>query len=157
MMLITEAVLPTHHGHASGVRRDMITLAAQPRSVRSARAYVTRVLDDWGLGALGEDVALVVSELVTNAVEASATLWPVVTPLHVCLSAGARWLLLAVADASPRLPLWCSPDDDAERGQGLAVVEALSARWGWHPVTWPGLIKAVWAEFKIGQEGRMCD
>ena len=27
------------------------------------------------------------------------------------------------------------------------MVEALSTRWGWHRVGWPGLVKVVWAEW----------
>jgi len=36
-------------------------------------------------------------------------------------------------------------------GRGLLVAEALPARWGWHPVAWPGLTKVVWAEWPISE------
>ena len=145
--------VPPSYGRCTGRRHnhDVTMLPALPPSVRSARAHVTSVLHDWGLGRHGEDVTLVVSELVTNAIEAAALL-SVPGSLSVCLASDAHWLMVAIADASPRFPLWLSPDDAAESGRGLAVVDALSVRWGWHPVTWPGLIKAVWAEFWISQE-----
>ena len=38
---------------------------------------------------------------------------------------------------------------DAERGRGLALVEALSSRWGWHPVSITGLTKSIWAEWHL--------
>jgi hypothetical protein len=46
-----------------------------------------------------------------------------------------------------RFPLRLLADGDAVGGRGLAVVEALSSRWGWHPVSRPGLVKVVWAEW----------
>jgi anti-sigma regulatory factor (Ser/Thr protein kinase) len=141
-----EPVPPSHHGCHAGRRYEVVTLPAQPRSVPSARAHVTQVLHEWGLAAMGEDAALIVSELVTNAITASAS------PLQLCVAADERWLLVVVSDASPRYPLRPGADPDAEGGRGLAAVEALSARWGWHPVTWNGLSKAVWAELTIPNE-----
>lgn len=135
-------MLPVHHGRAADRRRGcVIKLPPEARSVPSARAHLTRVLHDWGLDPLADDAALVVSELVTNAVEASAR------PLHVCLSAGPGWLVVAVADDGRCYPVRACPDGDAAGGRGLLVVEALSARWGWHPVVLPGLAKVVWAEW----------
>jgi hypothetical protein len=40
-----------------------------------------------------------------------------------------------------------APNPDAERGRGLALVEAFSNRWGWHQTTMNGLLKVVWAEW----------
>lgn len=142
-------VLPVHHGRAADRRRGyVVKLPPEARSVPSARAHVARVLHDWGLDPLADDVALAVSELVTNAVKASAR------PLHVCLSAGAAWLVVAVADAGQCYPVRACPDGDAESGRGLAVVAALSARWGWHSVAPPGLTKVVWAEFQTPDVSR---
>ena len=101
-------VPPAHHGRCLGSSacRDVITLSSQPSAVGAARAHAQRVLSDWGLGRqLCEDLAVCVSELVTNAIQASAVLRPAAAPVHVALAHQRRWLLLAVADASPRLPL----------------------------------------------------
>jgi anti-sigma regulatory factor (Ser/Thr protein kinase) len=119
----------------------VIKLPPEARSVPSARAHVTRILHDWRLDPLADDVALAVSELVTNAVKASAS------PLHMGLSEGHGWLVVAVADAGRGYPVRSCPDAAAETGRGLAVVEALSDRWGWHPVALPGLTKVVWCEW----------
>jgi hypothetical protein len=39
-----------------------------------------------------------------------------------------------------------SPDDQAERGRGLMLVDKLSLHWGWDPPK-PGTGMYVWAEF----------
>jgi anti-sigma regulatory factor (Ser/Thr protein kinase) len=135
-------VLPVHHGRAADRRRGcVIKLPPEARSVPTARAHATQVLQGWGLSELAEDAALVVSELVTNAVRASAS------TLHLSLSAGPGWLVVAVADAGQGCPVRYCLGNGAESGRGLRVVEALSARWGWHPVVLPGLTKVVWAEW----------
>jgi len=143
-------VPPAHHGHclARAAVRDEMTLPSQPSALPAARARAQRILSEWGFGPqLSEDVAVCLSELVTNAVQASAVLRPV-APVHVGLARERRWLLLAVADASPRFPLRLSAaGGDAVGGRGLAMVDALSTRWGWHAVSWPGLVKVVWAEW----------
>jgi anti-sigma regulatory factor (Ser/Thr protein kinase) len=139
-------VPPTHHGHSleGWPLRSVITLAATDTAVPLARAHVRRLLRDWGFLELGEDAGLVVSELVTNAVQASARLQA--TPVRVWLGSDARWVLVAVADASPQLPVRPETGPDAVEGRGLALVEAFSTRCGWHPVT-PRLVKEVWAEW----------
>jgi anti-sigma regulatory factor (Ser/Thr protein kinase) len=143
-------VPPARHGHCLGSSaiRDVMMLPSQPSALPAARAHAQRILSEWGLGPqLSEYVALCLSELVTNAIQASAVLRPVAPPVHVGLVHERRWLLLAVADASPRFPLLLSADRDAVSGRGLAIVEALSTNWGWHPAGWPGLVKVVWAEW----------
>jgi anti-sigma regulatory factor (Ser/Thr protein kinase) len=106
---------------------------------------------EWGLGRrLAGDVVLVTSELVTNAVQASMRL-AVPAPVHLAVSTGGGWwLVVAVADASPAVPLRLPPDGDRIGGRGLALVEAFSGRWGWHHVSCRGLMKAVWAEWSCG-------
>ena len=144
------AVPPAHHGHCVGswACRDVRTLPSQPSAVPAARAHAQRVLSDWGFAPqLCQDVAFCLSELVSNAIQASAVLRPVALPVHVGLAHERRWLLLAVADASPRFPLRLPAGGDAIGGRGLALVEALSTRWGWHPASRPGLVKVVWAEW----------
>jgi hypothetical protein len=96
-------VPPAHHGHclARAAVRDEMTLPSQPSALPAARARAQRILSEWGFGPqLSEDVAVCLSELVTNAVQASAVLRPV-APVHVGLARERCWLLLAVADASP--------------------------------------------------------
>jgi hypothetical protein len=85
---------------------------------------------------------------VTNSVAASARLRPAAAALMVWLGSDGHFLLLAVADASPQPPVRLSLGPDAERGRGLALVEALSSRWGWHLAGNTGLTKLTWAEWR---------
>ncbi len=59
---------------ASGVE-----LAADPRAARLGRMHARQVLAEWCLDELGDDIELVVSELVTNAVTATR---PVAGPVR---------------------------------------------------------------------------
>ena len=143
-------VPPSHHGHSleRWPLRNAITLRALEGAVPSARAHVSQLLWEWDRAELGQDAGVVVSELVTNAVMASADLRPAVGPVRVWLGSDSRCVLAAVADASPRPPVQLDLGLDAEGGRGLALVEAFSSRWGWHPTTTAGLVKVVWAEWR---------
>ena len=147
-------VPPSHHGHdlARWPLRDALTLGALEGAVPSARAHVQQLLWEWGQAKLGQDAGVVVSELVTNAVMWSAELRPAVTSVLVWLGSDSRFVLVAVADASPRPPMRLELDPDAEGGRGLALVEAFSSRWGWHPTTMVGLVKVVWAEWRLSSQ-----
>jgi predicted transcriptional regulator/DNA-binding XRE family transcriptional regulator len=80
-------------------------------------------------------------ELVTNAVLACAGLRPKAPPLVVWLGSDTSYVLAGVADASPRTPVLLNLGIDAEGGRGLALVEAFSTRWGWHPTATASLVK----------------
>jgi hypothetical protein len=123
-------------------------LAAQPLSVPLARRFAIDTLTGWNLGALGEDVRTVVSELAANAVregQASGR-----GELLVRLSRTERLLFVQVGDHNPAPPPEPSPiarDSQREHGRGLAIVAALSWRLGWYEDGhgW----KLVWAAFAI--------
>ncbi len=140
---------PSRHGHdlQHWPLHDTLILAARPDAVPSARAHLRQLLPVWGHAEAGQDVSVVVSELVTNSVAASARLR--LPAVAVWLGSGSHCLLLAVADASPQPPVRPGLGPDAERGRGLALVEALSSRWGWHPVSTTGLRKVIWAEWRL--------
>ena len=144
-------VPPSHHGYdlARWPSRDAITLGALEGAVPSARAHVKQLLREWGWADLGQDAGVVVSELVTNSVMASAELRSAVAPVLVWLGSDSRSVLVAVADMSPRPPTRPNPALEAEGGRGLALVEAFSNRWGWHPADTAGLTKVVWAEWQL--------
>lgn len=78
---------------------------------------------------LADDSAMIVSELVTNAIDASVVL-PERPPVTVRLLANASCLLIEVWDQSPGDPAPREAKADDEGGRGLAVVAALSTRWG---------------------------
>lgn len=145
---LVTAVAPSFHGRvlADGAVRFAVELAAVPASVPAARNQARDCLSIWGQQGLIDDASQIVTELVTNAVQATAQL-PRPRPVHLALSSGHCWLLISVADASPLAPLLRDPRPDAISGRGLAVVGALADRWGWQRVHYPGVKKAVWAEF----------
>lgn len=138
---------PAHHEHHWPEHADEITWPARPESVPAARAHARQVLRFWNVGPeMRQDVELVVSELMTNAIAASADLEPA-RPVHLALFAGPGWLMTVVADASPRSPVLLHPDGEAKHGRGLQLVEALSSRWGWHEANWRRMVKVCWAEW----------
>jgi anti-sigma regulatory factor (Ser/Thr protein kinase) len=147
-------VPPSGHGHHPGrwPLRDVITLGALDGAVPSARAHVRQLLWEWNYAEIAQDVSVVVSELVTNSVIACAELRPAIAPVRVWLGSDSTCVLVAVADASPQPPVRLNLAADAEGGRGLALVEALSTRWGWYPVrpaTETGLVKVVWAGWRL--------
>jgi anti-sigma regulatory factor (Ser/Thr protein kinase) len=152
---VTE-VLPAHHGHdrSRASKTSVKTYPAVARSVGLARIHVRTRLSEWRFGELLiEDVCLVTSELVTNAVLASEALAPRITPVHVALDMHGFRLLLAVADASRENPRQVVPDASTPGSRGLRIVARASGNWGWYPITnWPGAVKVVWAEWDT--EGR---
>ena len=128
------------------LRTSTLELAPLPGAASCARLHAVSVLHEWGLRALADDTALIVSELITNAADASAVL-PERPPVTLRLLAGERSLIIEAWDRSP-LDLearQASPDDEC--GRGLAVVAALSARWGCERIA--GRQKVVWAELAL--------
>ncbi|WP_030660412.1 ATP-binding SpoIIE family protein phosphatase [Streptomyces cellulosae] len=103
-----------------------------------ARAYVGALLRGWDTkGDTRDDVPLLVSELVTNAVLFAAG------PITVRLIRTGHGLLCEVGDTGngrPRLNRGGLLDDG---GRGLHIVHRLTTRWG---VRWTDTGKVVWAE-----------
>ena len=52
--------------------RSHVELRALPASVRSARLHARNILHEWRMGGLADTAELLVSEMITNAVRASA-------------------------------------------------------------------------------------
>lgn len=126
----------------------MCPLHASTTSPRVARDFAVATLRRWRLGALCEDAAVIVSELVTNAVRHGRPLGGGAEPLvRLTLARQGGLLVCIVADACVGEPSMRDSDDDCENGRGLYVVEALSRIWGWTPL--PGSGKAVWAALTI--------
>ncbi|MDI5966089.1 ATP-binding protein [Streptomyces sp. SL13] len=123
-------------------------------SVREARMFTRHTLQRWGLSELFDNVALVTSELVTNALRHGVGAepgWPAAScpaaPPSVRLSL-AHWtsrVVCSVRDPSDEGPMEKVPDFIAESGRGLHLVASCSDAWGWHPLAGTG--KVVWALF----------
>jgi anti-sigma regulatory factor (Ser/Thr protein kinase) len=124
-------------------RTSVLELAPLPGAIPCARLHAVHVLHEWGLREFAEDAALIVSELMTNAADASMAL-PDRPPITLRLLASDKSLVIEAWDHSPRdlEPREAGPD--AECGRGLAVVAALSERWGWERTGYHR--KVVWAE-----------
>jgi anti-sigma regulatory factor (Ser/Thr protein kinase) len=109
-------------------------------SAGKARRFMSEQLRDWDVDDLLEVVHLLVSELVTNAVihaHSEAEVAVVLTP------AALRVEVADHGDGDAVLK-------DAERfdtsGRGIALVDALSARWGVEPRAGGG--KTIWFELE---------
>jgi anti-sigma regulatory factor (Ser/Thr protein kinase) len=131
---------------ADFVRTAVFRLDPVPESAGRARRAARTMLTDWRLGHLVEDVDLVVSELVTNALLHGGGDGPAGAAAAIRLElqlSGGR-LTCRVVDPSPLPPAPEEATETAESGRGLILVEALAAAWGWQELP-DG--KAVWASF----------
>jgi anti-sigma regulatory factor (Ser/Thr protein kinase) len=86
---------------------------------------VATTLGQWGLEHLRSDAELVVSELVTNAIQHAADQSPIV----VTLEHDERWLAIAVRDRSAGLPRAGQAAASHENGRGLHLVALLTDSW----------------------------
>ncbi len=130
----------------SGSFSSVLELGALPTAAPCARLHAQHVLHEWGLVHLGEIVELLVSELVTNAIQASQLLpGPATPPVRLRLSSDRVIVLIEVWDGNPHAPVLMEADMSAECGRGLTLVDALSARWSWY-FPRDGYGKVVWAE-----------
>jgi hypothetical protein len=127
--------------------RTQLELGALGGAVPCARLHTRQVLWEWGLSGLGEPAELIVSELVTNAVQASARTGatapaddgtgpgygpePLGVPaVWLWLASDGRRVLIEVGDNSPRPPAPAESGHDIEGGRGLLLVGSLSQGWG---------------------------
>jgi anti-sigma regulatory factor (Ser/Thr protein kinase) len=120
------------------------------RSVGAAREFSVATMRRWGVADRVDDIGMVVSELLTNALRHGVPdtapprrRWPV----RLGLVQPGRYVLCAVADPGRRLPVPKEPDYLAESGRGLHVISALSDNWGCTTPTDAG--KVVWAVFSV--------
>ncbi len=106
----------------------------------AARRFTRSTLSAWDLDAHGDVAELLVSELVTNAINHGRT------TCLLELTATPTVLRAAVADDGDGAPQlrYAGPED--ESGRGLAIVEALASRWGVEPTS-SG--KVVWFELNL--------
>src|SRR5579859_669461 len=123
-----------------------LELAPLDTAASCARLHAVHVLHEWGLRELADDAALIVSELITNAADASVVL-PERPPVTLRLLADARCLVIEVWDQSPEDPAPRQAGADDECWRGLAVVAALSTRWGCERSGYRR--KRVWAELAL--------
>jgi anti-sigma regulatory factor (Ser/Thr protein kinase) len=127
-----------------------VRLAALPSAVPWARRILRATLRERQLEGLLEAALLLVSELVTNAVQASARLalgdpgWlpTIALSLHITDTS----LVTEVWDACPAVPALLRADLAGDRGRGLVLVDCLADAWG-HRLTDGG--KVVWCKLTV--------
>jgi anti-sigma regulatory factor (Ser/Thr protein kinase) len=121
------------------------------RSVRAGRDFTVATLQRWGAAERCDDIAVVVSELLTNALR-HALPHSGQAPLNAIrlgLVQPGRSVICAVADPSPKTPAPRQPEILCEGGRGLHVISALADAWGCTPPNHAG--KVVWALFSLKQ------
>ncbi|WP_435801904.1 ATP-binding protein [Streptomyces avermitilis] len=127
--------------HAAAERRFRFELAAHPGSVAQARRLTRARLTHWQVPEdTCDSAALVVSELVTNAIVHTAS-EHVVCELHD----GDELVRIAVRDegCAPGEPHPSPQRPDEEHGRGLLLIGSLCRAWG-ALERGPGLL--VWAD-----------
>jgi hypothetical protein len=140
-------------GMQEGPLHSYLELRALPASVRSARLHARNLLHEWRMGGLADTAELLVSEMITNAVRASAAIAdqpretgqaPPAQRMRLWLTSDRRSVLIQVWDVDQHHPVRQDVGPDAEAGRGLLLIEALSTRWGFYvPDGQDG--KIVWA------------
>jgi anti-sigma regulatory factor (Ser/Thr protein kinase) len=124
--------------HAGAAQR--MAFSAVPGNAlasRAARAFLTRTCRDWRVPQHLEAGTLVVSELVTNAVQHTDG------DVDVQLAEHDGRLRVAVRDRGDAPPVTPAADLDRLSGRGLRIVETLAATSGALPAAGGG--KVVWA------------
>jgi anti-sigma regulatory factor (Ser/Thr protein kinase) len=118
-----------------------LALKPVPQAARLARETIAVALALWQSDEQRVDTGkLLVSELVTNAVAASADDQEIT--LRTFLGDDGR-PVIEVWDAVDEEPVLRQTDQDDESGRGLMLVEALAKRWGTNAVVGGG--KVIWA------------
>lgn len=134
-MTVTASTRPTRHpGYTKTLPCDVARITETRRLVRTALAA-------WGMDDMADVGCLIVSELASNAVRHAGG-----RHMHVTVSRLApKQVRVAVTDRSRTLPESRAARETDTDGRGLAVVEALSDRWGTDQLPWG---KRVWAEWR---------
>ena len=121
---------------------ENVTLESEPASGRRARAVVTEWLRGIGHPEFAETAALVVAELVANAIKHGGP------HIELDLTESDDAIRIAVfdSDATTRDIAPQTPNPNRQHGRGLAMVDQLVTRWGRDDA--PNG-KTVWAEISL--------
>jgi anti-sigma regulatory factor (Ser/Thr protein kinase) len=119
--------------------RALRTFAPDPSEVFSARHFVSSALEKWGIEC--DDLALLVSELATNAVLHARS------DFEVAIIRLGRRVRVEVFDQNTRLPSFVVAPPDAYSGRGLMLLRQLAIAWGVEPHSDVG--KTIWFELDL--------
>ena len=121
----------------------------------SAREFTMRTLRQWSVAERCDDIVIVVSELLTNALlhalptaGNSSAEWPI----QLGLLQPGDCVMCAVADPSRAAPVPRKPGCFGETSRGLHIVAALSDHWGYIISAEKG--KVIWALFSLRRSVR---
>jgi hypothetical protein len=131
-------------------RIAMRTPGTEPGAISAARRFTTLIMERWGAAGRGADVAVVVSELLSNAVRHGLAPHdgPAASGVRLGLLHSGPSILCAVTDPSASPPVPREADWLDEGGRGLHVIASLSDGWG-ACLDVPGQAgKVVWAAFR---------
>ncbi len=134
-----DASQPDGLGLPPGCHDVAWSLPAEAGSPSQARTLTRHTLTAWKLEPLLDETELLVSEVVTNAVQHGGG--PI--GLRFLLDRASKRLRCEVTDTSPEQPQLGDSNDEDESGRGLMIVEALADQWGSTP-TETG--KTIWFE-----------
>ncbi|MEF9907927.1 ATP-binding protein [Streptomyces sp. P9-A2] len=99
----------------------------------------------WGLDDLADDGALIVSELVSNAVRHAR-----MGSIRLTVDRpGVARVCIGVVDFSKVLPVPKEPNDEDDGGRGLVLVNEPAVHWGTELLPRG---KRVWAELRGGED-----
>lgn len=122
----------------------MLAVRHEPTSAALVRHEIAADLARCAIGQTSiDEVVLVASELVGNAIrhtDASQA------PLQISWDVDGDGVMVRVADPSDTLPTPLRAGPRACSGRGLAIVEAMSDRWGVDPAAGG---KRVWAHVPV--------
>src|SRR3954463_4291855 len=99
-------------------------LASDVDAASRARRFVIDALTEWDLADLADDAILATSELVTNAILHGGP------PIELRVAPVPGGVRVEARDGSRVSPVRPLATTDTMTGRGIALVEAVSARWG---------------------------
>ncbi|MFE9556376.1 ATP-binding protein [Streptomyces sp. NPDC006703] len=129
---------------ARGIAAPQFLCTGTAVAVANARHQIVAEIRGWGLpvgSSVVETVALVTSELLTNAVQHAGD-----GPISVAAQLKDDTVRVEVSDSSPALPTPSLRTGDDEHGRGLFIVGALAVR---HDVETTESGKRCWAEIPV--------
>ncbi|MEU0108332.1 ATP-binding protein [Streptomyces sp. NPDC006251] len=118
------------------------TVSADPRQVGIVRRQAATQVAEWGLPDLVDTVRLLLTELLTNAVEHTSG-----GCVDTRLSHHEGVLEIEVSDLGAGRAQLKKPNEEQESGRGLMIVNALALAWGTRPRA-DSRGKATWCTLK---------
>ncbi|MGB9378217.1 MAG: ATP-binding protein [Mycobacteriales bacterium] len=120
-----------------------VTLPLTDLAPTRARHLARDVLATWQLAAQADTVGVVVTELISNAMQHGQPNDSLVLQMNF----EDRCIRISVSDGSALRPIAQQVEADQTSGRGMHIVEQLTDRWGTDAS--PGGGKRVWVELRV--------